>query len=321
MFSLWLALILLVIGFAILIKGADFLVRGATSLALRLSISEIVVALTVVAFGTSAPELVVNTIASVKGNNAAAFGNIIGSNILNILVILGISGIIYPISSGTNTVWREIPFALLAAAAVMIMFNDQFFDRAGGILSRTDGLILLFFFVVYLTYVFGLTKTRSADKPDLTRLSHFRTVILIISGLIMLVLGGKLVIDNALDLARYFAISEKIIGLTILALGTSLPELATSAVAAFRKKSEIAIGNIVGSNIFNIFFVLGLSAVIRPIPAPAGFNFDLTILIIASVLLFLIMFTGQKRTLDRWEAVVMILLYIMYIVLMIWFTG
>ncbi len=320
MYSLWLVILLLVIGFTILIKGADFLVKGATSLALRLSVSEIVVALTVVAFGTSAPELVVNTIASVRGNNAAAFGNIIGSNILNILMILGISGIIYPISSGKNTVWREIPFALLAAATVLVMFNDDYFDQTSGILSRAEGLILLFFFVVYLTYVFGLAKTLSVDKPDLTRLSLSRTIVMIISGLIMLVLGGKLVIDNALSLARQFGIPEKVIGLTILALGTSLPELATSAVAAYRKKSEIAIGNIVGSNIFNIFFILGLSAVIRPIPAPSGFNFDLSILIIASVLLFLIMFTGQKRTLDRWEAVVMIILYIIYIAVMIWFS-
>ena len=317
MFSVLFSVLILIVGFFVLIKGADYLVSGASSLALRLSVSEIAVALTVVAFGTSSPELVVNTIASINGNNAASFGNIIGSNILNILLILGISGIIYPISSGKDTVWREIPFALLAALVVLIMFNDRLMDRSENVLSRTDGLILLCFFVIYLVYVFGLSKIKVEDQPDIERFTLPRSLFTLLIGLIMLIAGGKFVVDHALELARYFSIPEKIIGLTILALGTSLPELATSAVAAYRKKSEIAIGNIVGSNIFNIFFIMGMSAVIRPISAPPGFNLDLITLLLSSFLLFVIMFTGQKRILDRWEAWVMIFLYLAYIIVTI----
>jgi cation:H+ antiporter len=317
MSSIWLALILLLAGFAILIKGADFIVKGASALALHLSVSEMTIALTVVAFGTSSPELVVNTIASVNGNNDAAFGNIVGSNIANILLILGISGIIYPITSGKDTVWREIPFAFLAAVIAMIMFNDDLLDHTGANLSRSEGLILLCIFVVYLVYVFGMSRIIVAEKPEFETLSVPRSVLNVVVALVMLVLGGKLVVDNALSLAGYIGISEKVAGLTILAVGTSLPELATSAVAAYRHKSEIAIGNVVGSNIFNIFFILGLSALIRPIPAPAAYNTDLVVLIVASGLLFLIMFTGRKRTLDRWEAWIFLGLYTAYIAALI----
>jgi cation:H+ antiporter len=315
--TLIISVILLVFGFAVLIKGADILVKGASSLALVLRVSDMVVALTVVSFGTSSPELVVNIIASINGSNAASFGNIIGSNIANILVILGISGIIYPIASGHNTVWREIPFAFLTAVVVFVMFNDTYFDGFEGMLSRTDGLILIIFFVLYLVYVFGLAGVKGEDKPDLARMPVTKSIFLVATGLIMLVAGGKLVVDNALELAGYYGIPEKVIGLTILALGTSLPELATSAVAAYRRKPEIAIGNIVGSNIFNVFFILGLSAVIRPVPAPEGFNLDLGVLLAASAILFIIMFTGQKRVLDRWEAWLMLGFYIVYMLVLI----
>ena len=202
---------------------------------------------------------------------------------------------------------------------VMIMFNDDLLDHTGAILSRSEGIILLCFFVIYLIYIFGLSRIVVSDKPEIELLSLPRSIIDILVALAMLLIGGKLVIDNALNMAGYFGMSEKVAGLTILALGTSLPELATSAVAAYRHKPEIAIGNVVGSNIFNIFFILGLSALIRPIPAPASYNSDLAVLIVASGLLFLIMFTGQKHTLDRWEAGIFLILYIAYIAaLVIW---
>jgi cation:H+ antiporter len=305
---------LLVTGFVLLVKGADFLVEGASSLALRLSVSEIAIALTVVAFGTSTPELIVNIFASFQGKDEITLGNIIGSNIANILLILGIAGLIYPIKTEKNTVWKEIPLALLSALVLLVLCNDLLIDRtAKQVISRSDGIILLAFFIIFLTYVFGISKLEGEGISKTGTMSWLKIVLYIIGGLAALIAGGKLAVDSSIKIAQWLGVSEKFIGLTIVAVGTSLPELSTSAVAAYRGKSDIAIGNIVGSNIFNVFFIMGVSVLIVPIHFPPVLNIDLLVLAGASALLFVTMFTGKRRSLDRWESVLFILLYGAYV--------
>ncbi len=310
-----LSTLLLIVGFVLLVKGADWLVSGASSLAKRFNISELVIGLTIVAFGTSAPELVVNVLASFKGANDIALGNIIGSNIFNLLFILGIAGLIYPIAVHRNTVWREIPYSMFAALVVLLMANDVFLDgNDNNIIDRTDGIMLLLFFVAFLYYAYLSIQSEdtSQEEEETKVMSGLKSGGFTLLGLVLLILGGKLVVDNAIAIAISLQISEKLIGLTIVAAGTSLPELATSCVAAYRKRSDIAIGNVVGSNIFNIFFILGISAVIGPIQYNTAFNTDVLLLIGGTVLLFGAMFVGKKHLLERWVAVVLLLIFILY---------
>jgi len=311
--------ILFIIGFFLLIKGADFLVDGSASIAKKLKISGIVIGLTIVAFGTSAPEFIVNIFASAQGNTEIAIGNILGSNIANILLILGISAIIYPITAKKNTVLKEIPLSLLAAVVLGLMANDIIIDGAdfSGI-TKIDGFILLSFFIIFLYYTFGITKSdKDIVEEEIKIFSHFKSVIFIILGLAGLAIGGKWIVDGAVQIAEFFNISQSLIGLTIVAVGTSLPELATSAVAAYKKQSDIAIGNVVGSNIFNIFWILGVSAVIRPLPFNTSSNGDITMTIFASIVLFLVMFIGKKRVIERWQGVFMVTTYASYIVFLV----
>jgi cation:H+ antiporter len=314
--------ILLVIGFVFLIKGADLLVDGATSVARRLNISDLVIGLTVVAFGTSTPELFVNIIASFKGNTDIAIGNVLGSNIANILLILGVSSLIYPLAVTKGTVWKEIPFSLLAAIVLLIMANDRIIDGAGSsALARIDGLVFLCFFTIFIYYTFSIAAQVDGLEEHVPATLHgwMRSLLNIIAGLVGLTLGGKWIVDGAIALATKFELSESVIGLTIVAVGTSLPELATSAVAAYKKNVDIAVGNIVGSNIFNVFFVLGISATIRPLPFQTKNNIDLSMVILSSLMLFFFMFTGKKRSLDRWEGIVCLIIYFGYIALLIVF--
>ncbi|HAY38817.1 MAG TPA: sodium:proton exchanger [Desulfobacteraceae bacterium] len=309
-----------IVGFAVIIKGADFLVDGSSSIARRFRVSELVIGLTVVAFGTSTPELFVNIVASLKGNSEIAIGNILGSNIANILLILGISSIICPLSVTKGTVWKEIPFSLLAAIVLGMMANDQFIDKNGiSLLTRIDGLVLLSFFIIFLYYSFSIAKEIEGIETHVPLKEHglAKSVLLVMLGLGGLCFGGDWIVEGAVDLALKLGISQSVVGLTIVAVGTSLPELATSAVAAHRGKPDIAVGNVVGSNIFNIFFVLGVSAVIKPIPFNSRSNIDIGVVILASLLLFTFMFTGQKRSIDRWEGVVSLMLYGAYLVFQI----
>lgn len=311
--------ILFVIGFVILIKGADALVAGASSLAKRLNISNLAIGLTVVAFGTSAPELIVNVIASVQGNTDIAIGNIIGSNIANILLILGISSIIYPLAVKKNTVWKEIPLSLLAALLLGILANDVLLDNAPySALTRIDGLVLIAFFIIFLYYTFGIAKVENGDtEDDIEQAGTVKAVALIVLGLTGLAIGGKWIVDGAVHIASSLGVSQAFIGLSIVAIGTSLPELATSAVAALKKNTDIAIGNVVGSNIFNIFWVLGLSATIKPLRfEPAG-NTDIGMVILASFLLFGLLFLGKRHKLEKTEGVIFVLTYIAYIVFLV----
>lgn len=311
--------ILFVIGFVLLISGANILVEGSASIAKKLNISSIVIGLTIVAFGTSAPEFIVNIFASVQGNTEIAIGNIIGSNIVNILLILGVSSIIYPLATQENTVWKEIPLSLLAAILLGVMVNDTLID--GGTfsgLTRIDGIVFLAFFIIFLYYTFGISKV-SGENTDLEikEMSYMKSSFYVAGGLLGLVFGGKWIVDGAIKIAEGFNVSQSLIGLTVVAIGTSLPELATSAVAAYKKQSDIAIGNVVGSNIFNIFWILGFSSVINPLPFSKDSAIDVIMTIVASLILFLIMFIGKKHTVERWQGVIMILIYVGYVAYLI----
>jgi len=308
------SLLTTVAGLALLTVGAEILVRGASSLAKRLAIAEIVIGLTVVAFGTSTPEMVVNVFAAAEGRTEIVFGNVIGSNICNILLILGLAGLIYPVAVQRSTVWKEIPFSLLATLVLLLLVRDTWDPaRPQDVLSRNDGLVFLLLFAIFITYTFGLTAVQSSDEFDVKVYSWRMSLAVIGAGLALLVVGGRLCVGGAVGLARQLALSEKFIGSTIVAVGTSLPELATSAVAAYRRRPDIAVGNVVGSNIFNILAILGISAVIRPVRYPPAFNPDMYVLIAATLFLFVVMFTGRRRKLDRWEAALMLGGYVGYV--------
>ncbi len=317
---LMLTYILFVIGFVLLIKGASLLVDGSASIAKRLKISSIVIGLTIVAFGTSAPEFIVNIFASMNGNTDIAIGNILGSNIANVFLILGVASIIYPLTTKGNTVWKEIPMSLLAALILGVLVNDVRIDNgvfAG--LGRIDGIVLLSFFIIFLYYTFGIAKTSGgAEEVDEVKdLSYLKSWVYIVLGLAGLVIGGKWIVDGAVKIATMLNVSQSLIGLTVVAIGTSLPELATSAIAAFKKQSDIAIGNVVGSNIFNIFWILGFSAVIKPLPFSPSSDIDIVMTIFASFMLFVIMFIGKKHVIEKWQGIIMILIYIAYLVFII----
>jgi cation:H+ antiporter len=311
-----LTFVLFITGFVLLIKGADLLVEGASSIARRLNISDLVIGLTIVAFGTSAPELFVNIAASLKGNTDIAIGNVLGSNISNIFLILGISSIIYPLTVTKGTVWKEIPFSLLAVVVLAILANDGIIDgRTFSALSRIDGLVFLSFFIIFIYYAFGIAEKIEGMEDHVPSKRHglLKAVQMVVVGLAGLGFGGQWIVNGATFLATKFGVSESLVGLTIVAVGTSLPELATSAMAAYKKNVEIAVGNVVGSNIFNVFFVLGISSMIKPLPFEAANNMDIGVVIIASLLLFIAMFAGKRQSLDRWEGMAFLVFYGIYI--------
>ncbi len=306
--------ILIIVGLAVIVFSAHVLVDGASSLAKRLGISDLVIGLTIVAFGTSAPELTVNVFSALKGSTDIAVGNIFGSNICNILLILGVAALIRQLSVKQTTRWKEIPFTLLAAIVLAVLGNDMLLDGAAhNILSRGDGLILLGFFCIFIVYTFGIT---SKDDPDITphkEKSLWMSLLMIGLGIAGLFGGGKILIQSAVTLATTIGMSQKVIGLTIVAIGTSLPELATTAVAAYKKKSDIAVGNVVGSNIFNTFFVLGITPLIMPVPFDATVNADIIMSVFSSVILFMIIPLLRSRKNARFVGISFILLYIGYI--------
>ena len=307
----------MLVGFVVLIKGADWLVSGASALAKKKNVSDLAIGLTVVAFGTSAPELVVNVLASLQGHQDIAFGNVIGSNNFNLFVILGIAAMIAPLSVQSSTVWKEIPISFIALVTLFFLANSFFLSGQPG-LSRIDGLVLLVMFGLFLLYVYKQLKVDPQINLDAhTKYTTLTTWGLILIGLTGLIVGGRLVVDSAVKMAQEWGISQKVIGLTIIAAGTSLPELATSVVAAVKKNNDIAVGNIIGSNIFNIFLILGVSAVIRPLPYDMAFNGDMYFLAAGTFALFAMMFTGGRKRLDRWEAALLLAAYIAYTALLI----
>ncbi len=328
-----LALGILIAGILLLIKGADWLVEGASSLAKRFGVSDLTISLTVVAFGTSMPELLVNIVSSVEGANDIAIGNIVGSNIANILLILGVASIIRNVAVKTSTVWNEIPLAFLAVVVLQLMANDSIVDHYPvSELSRSDGLAFLAFFLIFLWYVSKMRRTENEAKDDgVAKKGAFISLGLVVAGLGLLILGGKLTVDGAINIASLLGISQAFIGLTIVAIGTSLPELVTSVLAAMRNKADIAVGNIVGSNIFNVFWIMGVSAVIHPIQLDPVLNVDLFVAILATVVLFLAVHTGhvprriflfwkqrQAHVIERSDGIIMLLLYFSYVGYLVW---
>jgi len=309
--------VMMALGFVLLIKGADFLIDGAVGLARRMGVSDIVVGLTVIAFGTSLPELVVNIMASLQGKSDLAVGNVIGSNTANILLILGVSSLVRPLSVQNNTIWKEIPFALLAVGVLGVMANDRLLAGAAvDSLALSDGIVLLSFFVIFLFYVFGLAQQGAIELDDVPAeggMSVGKILLLLLGGFVGIILGGDWIVDGAITLGRDLGVSEAFIGLTVLALGTSLPELAASAAAALKGKVDLAIGNVVGSNIFNIFLVLGTSALINPIDFHPDRNFDVFVSAgAASMLMFFVLFP-QKNKLGRLPGVILLGSYLVYV--------
>lgn len=303
-------------GIALIIFSANWLVEGASSIAKRFGISDLVIGLTIIAFGTSAPELTVNLFSALTGSTDIAIGNVLGSNIANIFLIVGISSIIYPLEIKKNTTWKEIPLSLLAAIVLGILANDTFIDNSsmGDFISRIDGLVLLSFFVIFMVYITEIARGQSETEEITTSLPLGKALLFVVGGLAGLFFGGKYLVEGAVNIAAMLGMSEKLIGLTIVAIGTSLPELATSVVAAYKKKTDIAIGNIVGSNIFNIFFILGVTSVIKPLPFSPSINFDIFVAILASLLLFLSTITLGRRKVDKVEGGFFLLIYIGYII-------
>jgi len=302
----------LILGLILLVKGADWLVTGASAFARKYRISDLIIGLTIVAFGTSAPELVVNIYSSLNGHQDMVFGNILGSNIFNLLMILGLAGIISPLVVQSMTVWKEIPLSLFAVLLLMMLANRGLFQNDPG-LSRLDGLILLLTFAFFMVYVFRQLK-QDVGESEIQRVLITGRVLwfTMIGGLVALGFGGNLVVSSAVSLAQLLGVSEKIIGLTIVAAGTSLPELATSVVAALKKNSDIAVGNIIGSNIFNILLILGVSSLLHPVAYNTIFNREILVVSLGTVFLFVAMFTGEKQKLDRWEAAILLAGFIVY---------
>jgi len=308
-------------GFAMLVFGADRLVNGASALARHFNVPNIVIGLTIVAMGTSSPELVINVIAAAGDDTEIVMGNVMGSNSINVLIILGICALMAPLTVQSNTTWVEIPLSLLAGVVVWIMGSDILLDRASvDMVTRSDGLVLLGFFLIFIGYTWHLMRSEKTDpEPDVKSMALSRAVFWIVVGLALSVAGGRLIVNGATSVARMLGVTERIIALTIVALGTSLPELATSVVAVRKQNVDLAIGNVVGSNIFNIFLVLGLSAVITPIPVPAGGFLDFGINILAGILLFVFVFTGRGRKLEALEGLLFLLLYLGYLFVLLFF--
>jgi len=308
-----LPIFLIVIGFIALIVGADWLVNGATRLAKKFNVSDLAIGLTIVAFGTSAPELVVSVVAAIKGSSDIVFGNVIGSNNFNLFIILGLCGVIFPISVQSSTAWREIPISIIIAIILALLAND-FFINSNTYFSRIDAIICLLAFAGFLYYIFTQMKTETCEilPVEQKKIPTIKIWAYIIFGLVGLVVGGQLVVSNSILIATKLGVSEKIIGLTIIAAGTSLPELVTSLVAALKKNSDIAIGNVIGSNIFNILFILSAGSLIKPAHFNSNFNLDIAILIGGTIFLFVAMLTGTRKKLDRWEAAILLIFYIIY---------
>ncbi|MBW6516249.1 MAG: calcium/sodium antiporter [Candidatus Cloacimonetes bacterium] len=311
------AIILFIIGFVLLVKGADLLVDGSYFIARHLKVSELAIGLTVVAFGTSLPELVVNLSASFRGAADLAIGNVFGSNIANVFLILGVSAIICPLPLQKKTIVSEIPFTLIAALLVGFLANAALFmDEKAMILSRWDGLILIFFFGLYLVYIMKTSKENQEIiyKKEVGSLSVKKSIIYIIVGIIGLFLGGKWIVDGAIYMAQMFKLSEGFIGLTVVAIGTSLPELVTSVTAAKKGNIDIAVGNVIGSNIFNLLWVLAISSIIKPLPFSGINNIDIIIMVFSCTLIIFAMATGVRNAIDRKNGIFFLFVYAIYLV-------
>lgn len=317
--SLLVAVIWLVVGLVLILAGANFLTDGSSAIAKRMGISDLIIGLTVVAFGTSTPELVISIVAATEGNSSIAVGNIVGSNILNILLIIGLTAVVRPIFIKKSVMTNEIPMLVLSSVIILILGYSASLDGLSApTVTRVDGLLLLIFFLLFMRYTFASARTATDDDPagaDGQKLKQFpvwKSVVYVIGGLAALVFGGDKFVDGASSLARHIGISEATIGLTIVAIGTSLPELATSVVAALKNQPGLAVGNVIGSNIFNILLILGVSSTIVPLPFGGITLTDLWVLVGASLMFLLFGWVIRERCITRGEGAIMLAAYVAY---------
>ncbi len=312
----WVGAIFIVLGFVALVKGADWLVDGASAIAKRFGISDLVIGLTVVAFGTSMPEFVVNMVSVAEGTTDLALTNILGSNIINTFVILGLTALVYPILSQKRSRDFDIPMSIIAGVLVLSFVAIQlpFGETERGV-GRVGGIVLLLMFCYFLYNTFRHAKDHpeDAEMEEVKVIPVRRAIALMLGGFVGLVVGGELIVKSAVDIATRLGVSEAIIGLTIVALGTSLHELATSVIAATKKNSDIALGNVVGSNIFNVFFVLACSATVRPLPAYSGIELDALMATSGSIIVWLAVKTNKERKIGRWAGALLLLVYAGYL--------
>ena len=306
--------LLLVGGLLLILWGANALTDGAASVAKRFQISNLVIGLTIVAFGTSAPEFVISFLSSFNGSAGLAIGNVVGSNVFNCLMIVGVTAVVAPIPVGKGTLAKEIPLCVLSAIVLFLCANDVLLDGgASNVISRSDGLMLLCFFAIFVGYTFAIAKNGNGeDEGEIRSFPVWKSVLFILLGLGALIGGGQLFVNGASGIARSLGVSESVIGLTLVAGGTSLPELATSVSAALKKNPGIAIGNVIGSNLFNAFAVLGASATICDLPLGGITNFDFVTFIVASILLWIAGFFMGKRIITRPEGIFLVLCYVGY---------
>lgn len=312
----WVAALFIVFGFIALVKGADYLVDGASAIAKRFGISDLVIGLTVVAFGTSMPEFVVNMVSVAEGSTDLALTNILGSNIINTFVILGLTALVYPIASQKRSRDFDIPMSIIAGILVLlcVFVSDHYAIGEPGV-NRYGGIVLLLLFCYFLYNTFRHSKEHpdEAEAETVKEIPVRRAIALMLGGFIGLTVGGELIVKSAVDIATRMGVSEAVIGLTIVALGTSLPELATSVIAAAKHNSDIAIGNVFGSNIFNVFFVLATSAVVHPLPAYDGLELDACMAALGSIIVWLAIKTNHERKVQRWAGALLLIVYASYL--------
>lgn len=310
-----------VLGLVLILAGANYLTDGASALAKKWGMSDLVIGLTVVGFGTSAPELAISVLSAISGNTGLALGNVVGSNIFNVCVIIGVTALIYPIKVSMSVLRTDIPFVILSSLAVLAMGCAPFLEAGqAAVVSRSSGILLLLFFAIFMRYTFatvGKQDDNAGGEVKTLSLPVWKMTVFILGGLAALVFGGDRFVEGASGIARAVGISETVIGLTIVAAGTSLPELATSIVAAVKGKADMAVGNVIGSNIFNVFLVLGVTAVIKPIPFGSIGIFDLSVLLLATLLFWIFGRVYRERTITRPEGSLLFILYVVYIVWLI----
>ncbi|MEC3885143.1 calcium/sodium antiporter [Halobacillus sp. HZG1] len=313
------AYVLLIVGFGLLIKGADLFVDGSSNIARLLRVPPILIGLTIVAFGTSSPEATVSIIAALQGNAEISLGNVVGSNIFNVTLVVGIAAFLYPLMVESETTKKEIPFVLLASGALLVLISDtELQSLSENLLTRSDGIIFLLFLSIFMYYVIEVgLKSRKESTPEAIPpgIKWGKNSLVTLAGLVAIIFGGDLVVDSGTEIAYDLGMSKTLVGLTIIAIGTSLPELVTSISAALKKESGIALGNVVGSNIFNILFVLGASAVISPLSVNGKIFIDVMIMIVLSLLLFLFSRTHYK--IGKIEGFILVAMYIIYLVYII----
>lgn len=307
--------IILLLGFIFLIKGADLFVDGASALSKKMGIPSVIIGLTVVAFGTSLPEAAVSVTASLNGSSGISIGNVVGSNLFNLLVVAGSSAIFSAVSVNKQIIKKDFPFSIVSTFALLFLAYNIFTNPVSDmVLSSADGMVLLLFFAIFMFYTVkaALSSPADEDENDVKDMPLWKQLLFIVIGIAAICLGGKFVVDSASEIARTFGLTEGLIGLTIAAVGTSLPELVTSIVAAKKGENDIAMGNVIGSNIFNILFVMGVASLIRPIAVDITSMYDIGILIISSLIIYL--FTLRKREISRPLGITMVLAYFVYLV-------